>query len=99
MINKPRRQPRRRPKPDVPDPQQRARQREINRQLRVWTPRRIAGWSLVAAAVLLAALHWLAHLGLNAIPLSMQAQDFLIGYPTAALLGVLAAIILTQRRA
>ena len=71
-----------------------ARQRQMDRQLRVWTPRRILGWILVAIAVLVAAVHWIAHLGYPVVPLSMGWQDLLLGYPAAALLGVLAAMIL-----
>jgi hypothetical protein len=74
----------------------RERQRQVNRQLRVWTPRRIFGWTLAAVAVVVAVVHWTAHLGYGPIPLSMGAQDLLLGYPAAALLGVVAAIILGQ---
>lgn len=76
--------------------QRAARQREINRQLRVWTPRRILGWSLVAVAIVMAVVHWLAHIGYRPIPLSMGAQDLLLGYPAAGLLGVVAAILLSR---
>jgi uncharacterized ferritin-like protein (DUF455 family) len=75
--------------------QQAARQREVNRQLRVWTPRRIVGWALVGLAIPMAVVHWVAHLGYRAIPLSMGAQDLFLGYPAAGLLGVTAAIILS----
>ena len=75
-----------------------ARQREINRQLRVWTPRRIFGWILVGTAVLVGVVHWIAHLGYPVVPLSMGWQDLLIGYPAAALLGVVAAVILGHGR-
>ena len=71
-----------------------ARQREVNRQLRVWTPRRILGWILVGVAVLVGVVHWIAHLGYPVVPLSMGWQDLLLGYPAAALLGLAAAIIL-----
>ncbi len=74
----------------------RDRQRQINRQLRVWTPRRIFGWSLAVVAMAVAVVHWTAHIGYRPIPLSMGAQDLLLGYPAAALLGVTAAIILGQ---
>lgn len=76
---------------------QRARQREMDRQLRTWTPRRIVGWLVAVIAVLVAAVHWIAHLGYPVLPAPMGWQDLLVGYPTAALLGVVAAIILGQR--
>lgn len=76
--------------------QRAAQQREMNRQLRVWTPRRIAGWTLAGVAVLMAVVHWVAHIGYRPIPLSMGWQDLLIGYPMAAFLGIAAIIILGQ---
>lgn len=78
--------------------QRAARQREINRQLRVWTPRRIVGWTVVCVAVVVGVVHWVAHLGIRPVPLSMGWQDILIGYPTAALLALVALIILGQTR-
>ena len=74
----------------------RDRQRQVNRQLRVWTPRRISGWALVAVAVFVGVVHWIAHIGYRPIPLSMGAQDLFLGYPAAALLGLVAAITLGQ---
>ena len=71
-----------------------ARQREIDRQLRVWTPRRILGWTVGGIAVVVPVVHWIAHLGYPVLPLSLGWQDVLLGYPVAALLGVTAAIIL-----
>lgn len=76
--------------------QRAARQREIDRQLRVWTPRRIVGWALAGVAVLVGVAHWVAHLGYRPIPLSMGWQDLLIGYPMAGLLGIAAAISLSR---
>lgn len=73
-----------------------ARQREINRALRVWTPRRILGWSLIVVGVVVGVVHWLAHIGWRPIPLAMGAQDLFIGYPAAGLLVIAAAIILGQ---
>lgn len=72
----------------------RDRQRLVNRQLRVWTPRRLFGWTLAAIAVAVAVVHWTAHIGYRPIPLSMGAQDLLLGYPAAALLGVGAVMVL-----
>lgn len=72
------------------------RQRQVNRQLRVWTPRRVLGWTLVGVAVLIGVVHWVAHIGYRPVPLSMGAQDLVMGYPAAALLGVVAVVILGQ---
>lgn len=75
----------------------RQRQREMNRQLRVWTPRRVAGWFLVALAVVMGVTHWLAHLGWRPIPLAMGWQDLMLGYPAAGFLAVVGSIVLTAR--
>ena len=74
----------------------RERQKQVNRQLRLWTPRRVAGWMLAAVAIVVAAVHWVAHIGYRPIPLSMGAQDVFIGYPAAALFGVVAVVVLGQ---
>ena len=75
----------------------RERRRQVNRQLRVWTPRRVAGWVVAVVAMAVALVHWVAHIGYRPIPLTMGAQDLFVGYPAAALLGVVAVIILGQR--
>lgn len=75
-----------------------ARQREVDRALRWWTPSRIAGWSLAGVAVLVGVVHWLAHVGWRPLPLSMGAQDLFLGYPAAGMLGVAAAVLLGQNR-
>lgn len=77
----------------------RDRQRQVNRQLRVWTPRRIVGWTLAVVAVVVGVVHWTAHVGYRPIPLSMSAQDLLLGYPAAAVLGITAAMVLGQTKA
>lgn len=74
----------------------RERQRQVNRQLRLWTPRRVVGWTVAAVAIAVAVVHWTAHIGYRPIPLSMGAQDILIGYPAAALIGLAAVVILGQ---
>lgn len=75
----------------------RERQRQVNRQLRVWTPRRVLGWVVAVVAIAVEFVHWVAHIGYRPIPLTMGAQDLFVGYPAAALLGVVAVIILGQR--
>ena len=74
----------------------RERQRQVDRQLRTWTPRRVFGWTLFVVAGVVGVVHMTAHIGYRPIPLSMGTQDFLIGYPAAALLGLVAVIILGQ---
>lgn len=76
-----------------------AAQRDINRQLRGWTPRRIAAWSLFGLAVVIGVVHVLAHSGLQPIPVTMGWQDILIGYPTAALLALAGLFVLYPRPA
>jgi len=76
-----------------------AAQRDINRQLRGWTPRRIAAWSLFGLAVVIGVVHVLAHSGLQPIPVTMGWQDILIGYPTAALLALAGLFVLDPRPA
>jgi len=73
------------------------RQREMNRQLRVWTPRRVAGWILVVLAVVMGITHWLAHLGWRPIPLAMGWQDLLLGYPAAGLLAIAGGVVIGAR--
>jgi len=51
---------------------------------------------LAAVAIVVAAVHWVAHIGCRPIPLSMGAQDVFIGYPAAALFGVVAVVVLGQ---
>jgi hypothetical protein len=72
-------------------------QAEINRQLRSWTPRRIASWSLMLGGVLIAAQHLVAHAGFRPLPFSMGWQDLLVGYPMAALLAIAGAILIDPR--
>jgi hypothetical protein len=77
--------------------QERARmQREINRQLRTWSPRRIIAWSIIAFAGLMAANHIVAHVGESWLPMSLGWQDLLVGYPMAAVVALVGFIILGQ---
>lgn len=48
-------------------------------------------------AIAVALVHWVAHIGYRPMPLTMGAQDLFVGYPAAALLGVVAVVILGQR--
>jgi hypothetical protein len=57
--------------------------------------RKIAGWSLVVLAVLVGVSHWVGHLGAFHIA-SPGMEDLLVGYPTAFLLGVLGAFVLSK---
>ena len=54
--------------------------------------------SFVGVAVLIGIVHWLAHIGWRPIPLSMGWQDLLLGYPTAGVIAVAAAIVLGRKR-
>jgi hypothetical protein len=56
--------------------------------------RRSFGWSLVALGVLIGVTHWLAHLGV--LYEDTGLWDLTIGYPTAALVGVLGAVVLSK---
>ena len=75
----------------------RRRQREVHRQLSPWSPRRVATWSLMGLALLVAGQHVLAHLGWRPLPLSMGWQDILVGYPMAGVLAVAALMLLDPR--
>lgn len=56
--------------------------------------RRVIGWGLVVLAVLVGVTHWLAHLG--ALYEDRALWDLTIGYPTAAVLGIGGAIVLSK---
>lgn len=56
--------------------------------------RRIIGWTLVALGVIVGVTHWLAHLG--ALYEDRALWDLTIGYPTAGILGVAGAIVLSK---
>lgn len=82
--------------------EQRARQTQaaqVEAEAKKLTPeqymrRRAAGWALVGVAVAIGVTHWLAHIGL--IYRATAMTDLTIGYPTAALLGIGAAIVLSR---
>lgn len=81
-------------------PEQRRRreaQDEIDRQLRSWPPRRIASWALMTGALIVAVQHLLAHGGAAPLPFSLVRQDIFVGYPTAALMGLVGLILLDPR--
>jgi hypothetical protein len=56
--------------------------------------RRFFGWTLVALAVLVGVSHWLAHVGV--LYEDTGLYDLTIGYPTAGLLGIAGAIVLSK---
>ncbi len=68
--------------------------RELQRQLNSWTPRRIIAWVLMVLAFIVAGQHLLAHLAWRPIPVSMGWQDILIGYPMAGLLLIVGVMVL-----
>lgn len=55
---------------------------------------RIFGWTLVALAVVIGVTHWGAHLG--ALYEDSGLYDLTIGYPTAGLLAIWSAIVLSK---
>lgn len=56
--------------------------------------RRTLGWSLVVLATTVGVTHWLAHLGL--LYEDRALWDLTIGYPTAAVLGLAAVMVLSK---
>lgn len=72
-------------------------QKEIDRQLRQWPPRRVASWSLMGLGVLVALQHLVAHAGTRPLPFSMGWQDLVVGYPMAILLVIAGAMMLDPR--
>lgn len=68
--------------------------KQLNRQLAAWTPRRAMAWGLMALALVIATQHILAHMGWRPLPVSMGWQDILVGYPMAGLLLVVGACLL-----
>lgn len=56
--------------------------------------RRVFGWTLVALGVVVGVTHWLAHLGV--LYEDKAIWDLTIGYPTAGILGVAGAIVLSK---
>lgn len=63
-------------------------QREIARQLRVWTPRKIIAYVMVIVAGLIAVNHIFMHLGFSWLPMSAGSQDLFVGWPIAAVIAV-----------
>ena len=72
----------------------RAKKSDVDKQLSIWSKRRVLSWSLFGLAGLVAGQHLLAHAGFRPLPLSMGWQDILVGYPTAVGLAVIGAIML-----
>ena len=52
-----------------------------------------AARGLIVLAIAIAGQHILAHAGYRPIPLTMGQQDLVIGYPVAAVFGVIALLI------
>ena len=72
----------------------RAKDGQVDKQLSGWSRRRIASWTLLGLAALIAAQHLVAHAGWRPIPLSMGWQDLLVGYPAAILLAIIGGIVM-----
>lgn len=60
-----------------------------------YTRRRAIGWSMVVVGVVIGVQHWLQHLGVHQV-LSPGLADLLIGYPSAGLVGIGGAIVLSK---
>ena len=73
--------------------QRRAEARRIT--LAAYRRRRALGWTLVGLGVVVFGQHLVAHMGFFNV-ISPGWDDLLVGYPTAGLLGVAGAIILTK---
>ena len=73
-------------------------QADVNRQLRRWSRRRVAAWSLFVLAIIIGLQHVLAHGGVRPLPMSMTWQDLLLGYPAAGFLGIIGLFVLEPRR-
>ena len=74
--------------------QRRAEQRR-QLSLRAYRARRAFGWGLVGLAIVVGVSHWLEHLGAFSIA-SQPVEDLVAGYPTAGLLGIAGAIVLSR---
>lgn len=65
----------------------------LNKELNRAARRLLIGRLLAVLALLIAGQHVLAHAGWQPLPIGMGWQDLLVGYPMAAVLGVVAAIV------
>lgn len=65
---------------------------ERTRRYRSWRRRRITAWTLFGLAVVMAGTHVLEHLGVFQV-MSPGKEDLLIGWPMAAVIGIVAAFV------
>lgn len=72
----------------------RVRRSQVEKQLSVWSKRRIASCSLFGLAALVAVQHLVAHAGWRPLPISMGWQDLLVGYPMALVLAIIGGIVM-----
>ena len=68
-------------------------QKEIARQLRTWTWRKIVAYTLVILGALVLANHTFMHLGLDWLPMSQGRQDLFAGWPLGGVLAIAGFII------
>jgi len=68
-------------------------QREIARQLRGWTWRKVVAYALVIVGALIVINHTLMHMGLDWMPMSQGRQDLFAGWPLGGVL-VLAGFVI-----
>jgi len=67
-------------------------QREIARQLRGWTWRKVVAYALVIVGAVIVINHTFMHMGLDWLPMSQGRQDLFAGWPLGGVL-VLAGFI------
>lgn len=72
-----------------------ARRANLITAVRRYQRRRWAGWVLLGLSVVMIVVHFLAHVGTIKL-FSLSLQDVLIGYPTAAVLVLVAVLLLGQ---
>ena len=80
-------------KTSAEDPDRHAAAKDFDRRMRnhailIWTAR-----ALMTFGVLIAGQHLLAHAGYRPIPMTMGAQDLIVGYPTALLVALAGLLI------
>ena len=79
------------------DMQSQAGRRGARQQPSLSPRRRAAAWILFGLAFFVAGQHLLAHSGWRPLPLSMDWQDNLLGYPTAAVIAITGAMMLERQ--
>ena len=66
---------------------------DLNKQFKHARRRMLVSCALAAVALVVGIQHLVAHAGWRPIPIGMGAQDLLIGYPVAGLIGAAALFV------